>query len=110
MKNANLDGSQTVCFVLFLVVLSSSLPNTASPGSSPPSTSIERINAPYITLFPPNTYPNMAPVPAYDMSLDELSMALSYVSAGLVSGGAAPAPAAAAAKKAEKPKKVRSIL
>lgn len=44
----------------------------------------------------------MAPVPAYDLSLDEMSMALSYVSAGL-SGGAAPA--AAAGKKAEKPKK-----
>ena len=50
----------------------------------------------------------MAPVPAYDLSMDELSMALSYVSAGLITvGAAAPAaPAAApAAKKAEKPKK-----
>lgn len=53
----------------------------------------------------------MAPVPAYDLSMDELSMALSYVSAGLITS--AP-PAAAAAKsvapapaKAEKPKRVR---
>jgi hypothetical protein len=55
-----------------------------------------------------NSTNKMAPVPAYDLSMDELSMALSYVSAGLITvGAAAPAaPAAApAAKKAEKPKK-----
>lgn len=52
----------------------------------------------------------MAPLPAYDLSMDELSIALSYVSAGLITsppaGGAAPK-AAAPAKKAEPPKKVR---
>ena len=55
----------------------------------------------------------MAPVPAYDLSMDELSIALSYVSAGLITsppaGGAAPK-AAAPAKKAAPPKKVRDIL
>ncbi|KAI2505558.1 hypothetical protein MHU86_8894 [Fragilaria crotonensis] len=57
----------------------------------------------------------MAPVPAYDLSMDELSMALSYVSAGLITSAPAAAPAAAPAvaksaapapAKAEKPKKV----
>eukprot|EP00545_Synedropsis_sp_CCMP1620_P010076 CAMPEP_0119012502 /NCGR_PEP_ID=MMETSP1176-20130426/6828_1 /TAXON_ID=265551 /ORGANISM="Synedropsis recta cf, Strain CCMP1620" /LENGTH=181 /DNA_ID=CAMNT_0006965479 /DNA_START=73 /DNA_END=618 /DNA_ORIENTATION=+ len=47
----------------------------------------------------------MSPVPAYDLSLDELSMALSYVSAGLVSGAGPAAPAAKAAAPAKKAKK-----
>ena len=51
----------------------------------------------------------MAPVPAYDLSMDELSMALSYVSAGLITAAppAAPVAKSAAPAKVEKPKKVR---
>ena len=46
----------------------------------------------------------MSAVPAYDLSLDELSVALSYVAMGL--GGAAPAPQKKEApKKKETPKK-----
>lgn len=51
----------------------------------------------------------MAPVPAYDLSTDELSMALSYVSGSV----AVPAAAAAGGKKAKAkaaPKKVCTTL
>jgi hypothetical protein len=61
----------------------------------------------------------MAPVPEYDLSMDELCIALSYVSSGIITtstaqtsapAAKAPAPAAAPKKEAKKPKKVRAKL